>query len=329
MPHQSSLKDTLEKINLFVLRVIEKRLKTLQQWDPKDISDGEDSGSEDFDAPVILCYTTPPMFGDDTFTILPCHSDYSDYPDRFTDIVQRTEQWQLRFKWQFSCILYAARCPASASTGGDQCTSWWSTESTGTQPCISSHNAGILAAIARPFCRSSATSVLQEVVCWSRNFDRILEQISGNDIFIPKGNQLQLSISIQLAIFPNRAGHYGNAISLEDIAQWAGVSVGSVNNCTNHVMVALLQQHDHFLGIPGKEEAEIAQDWVEEHSCSGWRNGIFAADGSAINFFAKPGVYGETFYDRKSRYSLNCQVCWCVALQQPPNTNLSAGYYAS
>jgi len=75
-------------------------------------------------------------------------------------------------------------------------------------------------------------------------------------------------------------------------------------------MVALLQQHDCFLAIPAEdlEDAEITRNWVEECSCPGWRNGIFAADGSAINLFEKPGIYGETFYDRKSRYSLNCQV---------------------
>ncbi|KIK79825.1 hypothetical protein PAXRUDRAFT_70715, partial [Paxillus rubicundulus Ve08.2h10] len=39
-----------------------------------------------------------------------------------------------------------------------------------------------------------------------------------------------------------------------------------------------------------------------------WRNGVFAVDGSAINLFAKPGLYGETLYDQKSNHSLNCQV---------------------
>ncbi|KIK79097.1 hypothetical protein PAXRUDRAFT_162196, partial [Paxillus rubicundulus Ve08.2h10] len=39
-----------------------------------------------------------------------------------------------------------------------------------------------------------------------------------------------------------------------------------------------------------------------------WRNGVLAVDGSAINLFAKPGLYIETFYDQKSNYSLNCQV---------------------
>ncbi|KIJ67140.1 hypothetical protein HYDPIDRAFT_74457, partial [Hydnomerulius pinastri MD-312] len=36
--------------------------------------------------------------------------------------------------------------------------------------------------------------------------------------------------------------------------------------------------------------------------------GVFAADGSAIKLYAKPGLYGESFFDRKSNYSLNCQL---------------------
>ncbi|KIK80354.1 hypothetical protein PAXRUDRAFT_61731, partial [Paxillus rubicundulus Ve08.2h10] len=42
--------------------------------------------------------------------------------------------------------------------------------------------------------------------------------------------------------------------------------------------------------------------------CLLWRNGVFVVDGSAINLFAKPGLYGETFYDQKLNYSLNCQL---------------------
>ncbi|KIJ13924.1 hypothetical protein PAXINDRAFT_80094 [Paxillus involutus ATCC 200175] len=139
-------------------------------------------------------------------------------------------------------------------------------------------------------------------------FDCILGQISNHPIFLSHGNRPQLPVAIQLAIFLNRAGHYGNAISPEDVAQWAGVSVGSVINCTHRIMIAVLDQHNQFLGVPvvDSEEAEAARQWVEEGSCPGWRNSIFVTDGSAINLFAKPGVYGETFYDRKSRYSLNC-----------------------
>ena len=153
-------------------------------------------------------------------------------------------------------------------------------------------------------------------------FDCILDQISDHAIFQSKSNNLQLPVAVQLAIFLNRAGHYGNAISSEDVAQWAGVSVGSVINCTHWVMVAILDQHDKFIGIPctTSKDAKEAREYVEERTCPGWRNGIFVADGSTINLFEKPSIYGETFYDRKSRYSLNCQVgltCCHVSVNSP------------
>lgn len=296
MPRQSSRKDALEKINLFVLQVIEKRLKTLRQWDPEDISDGEDSGSEDFDAPVILSPFSP-VTPITPITPIASQISSSGLSDDSSDLSDDSVAFYMQQDAQHQRLLGAI------SALHDEVL-----------------RARVLNRVSVPMMRASQLPLLDHFADHRPHlfrkklrvdpeiFDRILEQISGSDIFIPKGNQPQLPISIQLAIFLNRAGHYGNAISLEDIAQWAGVSVGSVNNCTNRVMVALLQQHDLFLGIPGEEEAEIARDWVEERSCPGWRNGIFAADGSAINLFEKPGVYGETFYDRKSRYSLNCQV---------------------
>ena len=141
-------------------------------------------------------------------------------------------------------------------------------------------------------------------------FDDILDQISDHHIFYNRSNNPQLPISIQLAIFLNRAGHYGNAISLEDVAQWAGISVGSVVNCTNRVMIALLDQHDNFVDFPhpDSEDAELARQYAESKTCPEWRNGILAIDGTTINLYAKPAHFGETFYDRKSNYSLGCQV---------------------
>jgi hypothetical protein len=50
-------------------------------------------------------------------------------------------------------------------------------------------------------------------------FDDILNQISGHLIFTNQSNNPQLPIAIQLAIFLNCAGHYGNAISPEDVGQ--------------------------------------------------------------------------------------------------------------
>ena len=81
-------------------------------------------------------------------------------------------------------------------------------------------------------------------------FNDILQEISDHPIFQNWSNNRQMPISIQLAIFLYHAGHYGNTCSPDNVAQWAGVSVGTVMNCTHHVMASLLDQHDRFIYIP-------------------------------------------------------------------------------
>ncbi|KIK11259.1 hypothetical protein PISMIDRAFT_72529, partial [Pisolithus microcarpus 441] len=113
-----------------------------------------------------------------------------------------------------------------------------------------------------------------------------------------------------VAIFLYRAGHYGNVCSPEDVSQWAGVSVGMVVNCTHHVIAALLDQHDEFVYIPGaqSEEMQCARAFTESRTCRTWKNRVFAADSSAINLYARPGMFRDGFYDQKARFLLNCQV---------------------
>ena len=50
-------------------------------------------------------------------------------------------------------------------------------------------------------------------------FNCILDEISTSPVFTSKSNNLQLPITIQLVIFLNQAGHYGNAATPEDIAE--------------------------------------------------------------------------------------------------------------
>lgn len=79
-------------------------------------------------------------------------------------------------------------------------------------------------------------------------------------------------------------------------------------------MGAILDQHDNFVGFPAldSQDAEHARHFVESRTCPEWRNGIFAVDGSTIDLYAKPGFHGEVFFDRKSKYSVGCQVCFSL-----------------
>ena len=62
-------------------------------------------------------------------------------------------------------------------------------------------------------------------------FVKIVDLIRDHHIFHNNSNNPQLSVQIQLAIFLNTAGHYGNAATLQNLAEWAGVSIGTVHNC--------------------------------------------------------------------------------------------------
>ncbi|KAJ7584581.1 hypothetical protein C8J56DRAFT_789714 [Mycena floridula] len=61
--------------------------------------------------------------------------------------------------------------------------------------------------------------------------------------------------------------------------------------------------------MPTDKEKEEAKKWVEDHSCAGWCNGWCFVDGTLVPLYAKPNWYGESYFDRKCRYSLNIQVC--------------------
>ncbi|KAG2069313.1 hypothetical protein BDR04DRAFT_994014, partial [Suillus decipiens] len=75
-------------------------------------------------------------------------------------------------------------------------------------------------------------------------FIELINKIIHHPIFYNNSNNPQLPVPIQLAIFLNATGHYGNAATVEDMGEWARVSVRTVYNCYRHVMVAILQHHD-------------------------------------------------------------------------------------
>jgi len=145
-------------------------------------------------------------------------------------------------------------------------------------------------------------------------FDALVNRIKEHPIFYNNSNNPQLPIPIQLAIFLNAIGHYGNAATREDLADWAGVSIGTIYNCWKRVMIAILQHHDdaiHYdpLDREDQNERERAKQWVEERTCREWRNGFLCVDGTPFNLYQKPGWHGEGFFDKNSNYSLSAQVC--------------------
>lgn len=139
-------------------------------------------------------------------------------------------------------------------------------------------------------------------------FKGILELIQHNDVFQNNSNNPQMDVWIQLAIAMYRFRHYGNVATMDDIAEWAGVSAGTVYNCTLRVETAILDLHDHFIHPPDAAMKEASKEYCKTETCGEWEDGHSSGDGTTIDLNEKPGHYGEAYFDKSSSYSLNLQV---------------------
>jgi hypothetical protein len=139
-------------------------------------------------------------------------------------------------------------------------------------------------------------------------FDTLVDMIKEHPIFMNNSRVSQGPVHEQLAVAMFRFSHNGNAATVEAIAQWAGVSAGTVVNCTRRVMIVFLALHDSAVRWPSEDEKERLKQWVEVASCYAWRGGYCMVYGTLIALFQKLGYHGEAYFDRKSNYSLNLQV---------------------
>ncbi len=101
-------------------------------------------------------------------------------------------------------------------------------------------------------------------------FDTLVSRIDSHPVFASEGSASKMPVPHQLAIALFCFGHFGNSASVESIAQWAGVSAGTVVNATRRVMVAFLSLHDEVIHWPSAREKEEAKAWVEAASCVAW-----------------------------------------------------------
>ncbi|EIN11626.1 hypothetical protein PUNSTDRAFT_24969, partial [Punctularia strigosozonata HHB-11173 SS5] len=149
-------------------------------------------------------------------------------------------------------------------------------------------------------------------------FDNILCCIGTDPAFHNNSNNPQMPVDQQLAIALYRFRHFGNAVSVLKVALWAGVSVGTVIGVTKHVMAAVCGDsglRHGAIAFPDAEAKEKAKSWVETMSCSGWRDGWLMVDGTLIPLYERPAFFGNTWYDRKSNYSMNLQLVSTPDLQ--------------
>jgi len=139
-------------------------------------------------------------------------------------------------------------------------------------------------------------------------FNKLVKKIKGHPIFYNNSNCPQLPPTIQLAVFLNHAGHYGNHAGPNDLADWIGTSSETVENCMSCVMVAILQHHDEVFGPLSDVDSELSKQYITLVTCPRWKGRKLTGDGLTFPLFEQPGLHGDAWFDRKSRYSIT-QVC--------------------
>ncbi|THV02630.1 hypothetical protein K435DRAFT_579228, partial [Dendrothele bispora CBS 962.96] len=138
-------------------------------------------------------------------------------------------------------------------------------------------------------------------------FDSLVSAIENDEVFT-RGDQTPVEYQLAVALY--RLGHYGNAASTVKVALWAGIGYGTVRLFMKRVMEAVCREsfRKTVMAWPNDEAKTCAMNWVEENSCKAWRPGWLMVDGTLVPLYSRPSFFGNTWYDRKSNYSMNLQL---------------------
>ena len=154
----------------------------------------------------------------------------------------------------------------------------------------------------------------EELRVTPHTFDVLISKLGDDIVFQNNSHCPQMPVEEQVAITLFRFGHDGNAASLQGVANWAGISKGTVLFVTRRVMTAVLRPEfmNEAVRFPTAEEKETAKKWIHQHSCRAWRNGWCLVNGTLVPLAERPHWFGKSYFDRKNRYSLNIQVRLCL-----------------
>jgi hypothetical protein len=98
-------------------------------------------------------------------------------------------------------------------------------------------------------------------------FHIILHLIKNNQVFQNNAQSAQTPVEYQLVVTLYCMGRYGNAASLEDIAQDAGIAKSTVKLFTKRCFDVIEDLHDMFLQPVTEEEKEWEKQWIDGQVC--------------------------------------------------------------
>jgi hypothetical protein len=142
--------------------------------------------------------------------------------------------------------------------------------------------------------------------CDKASFIRLAGDLENSAVYIGNSNRKQKPIWIQVMMTLTRLGCEGNGASIGATGIHWGKSYGTVINYTERTLQAILARKDVEIRWPSADERRaISRRFDANHGMKGC---VGVVDGTHVNFFQRPAVDGEVFFNRKQRYSMNVQL---------------------
>jgi hypothetical protein len=149
----------------------------------------------------------------------------------------------------------------------------------------------------------------QAVQTTESGFLVLLQKIFLHPVFYSNSHRSQLPIPHQLALTLEWLGSNGNGASIGRFSQNLLVGRGTVVKVSQRVIQAINSLSDKFIVCPASDRRCEISD-VMKHK--GFKGCVGFVDRTTIPLYQRPCRDGEVYWDRKKRYSINCQViCDC------------------
>jgi hypothetical protein len=149
----------------------------------------------------------------------------------------------------------------------------------------------------------------QAVRTTKSGFTWLLGHITFNPIFHSGSFRPQLPVPHQLALTLERLGSNGNGASVGRFSRNLSVGRGTVVKASRRVIRAINDLSKKYLVWPDSDRRKEISNVMK---FEGFEGCIGFVDGTSIPLYQRPSIDGEVFFDRKKRYSINCQViCDC------------------
>ncbi|KAG0149865.1 hypothetical protein CROQUDRAFT_104795 [Cronartium quercuum f. sp. fusiforme G11] len=157
--------------------------------------------------------------------------------------------------------------------------------------------------------RDRNTEFRQAVRTIPTGFRALLDLIADHPVFISASPNQPPPVVHQLALTLERLGTNGNGASIGRFGRMYKMSRGCVITSTRRVLIAILDRGKDYVSWPSPERRHKSSNVLARE---GFPHCVGFVKGATFPIYQRPGLHGETFYDRKSRYSINAQiVCDC------------------